>query len=461
MKSISKNNDPLIKNEVDNLFRKRFYEKILQRSKVLFIASMILYPAWAINDYIFARDLFYLFLGLRLLALVVMLVCFILMVKRKLHPYWATQIIFLLVVTEIAYMCAIVPEDSLIPYYIGFSTAFAAYYSVVIIPYSLSLLCYLYGAASFWFFIKIVGIHDELMYLKNGGLFFLTVSFFTMILAIFNYRSVLNEVKARILLDESYLIIENKNREIIDSINYAKRIQQTILPDRHTMESFFKKYFLIYLPRDIVSGDFYWMVQKENKIFLAVADCTGHGVPGSLLSMVCSNALKKVVIESGLNNPGEILTECNKIINTHFSTSPHYIKEGMDIGLCCWNQNENNLYFAGANIALYHFSATKQVLMEVKPDDLPIGFPGEIVFHTQKTVIGTDDTFYLFSDGYPDQFGGSKFKKLKHSRFIQLIENYATLPMQEQGNQLLNFFEEWKNSYDQIDDVTVLGFKIS
>lgn len=172
LKSISKNNDPLIKNEVDNLFRKRFYEKILQRSKVLFIASMILYPAWAINDYIFARDLFYLFLGLRLLALVVMLVCFILMVKRKLHPYWATQIIFLLVVTEIAYMCAIVPEDSLITYYIGFSTAFAAYYSVVIIPYSLSLLCYLYGAASFWFFIKIVGIHDELMYLKNGGLFF-------------------------------------------------------------------------------------------------------------------------------------------------------------------------------------------------------------------------------------------------------------------------------------------------
>ncbi len=320
MKSISKNNDPLIKNEVDNLFRKRFYEKILQRSKVLFIASMILYPAWAINDYIFARDLFYLFLGLRLLALVVMLVCFILMVKRKLHPYWATQIIFFLVVTEIAYMCAIVPEDSLIPYYIGFSTAFAAYYSVVIIPYSLSLLCYLYGAASFWFFIKIVGIHDELMYLKNGGLFFLTVSFFTMILAIFNYRSVLNEVKARILLDESYLIIENKNREIIDSINYAKRIQQTILPDRHTMVSFLKEYFLIYLPRDIVSGDFYWMVQKENKIFLAVADCTGHGVPGSLLSMVCSNALKKVVIESGLNNPGEILTECNKIINTHFST---------------------------------------------------------------------------------------------------------------------------------------------
>ncbi len=133
----------------------------------------------------------------------------------------------------------------------------------------------------------------------------------------------------------------------------------------------------------------------------------------------------------------------------------------MDIGLCCWNQNENNLYFAGANIALYHFSATKQVLMEVKPDDLPIGFPGEIVFHTQKTVIGTDDTFYLFSDGYPDQFGGSKFKKLKHSRFIQLIENYATLPMQEQGNQLLNFFKEWKNGYDQIDDVTVLGFKIS
>jgi len=251
--------------------------------------------------------------------------------------------------------------------------------------------------------------------------------------------------------------LKQKNKEIIYSITYAKRIQSAILPPHKTVKDYLVNSFIIYEPKDIVAGDFYWMVQKQSKIIFAAADCTGHGVPGAMVSVICNNALNRSVREYNLTNPAEILDKTREIFIEEFDASEEELKDGMDIALC--TLEGNTLEYAGSNNPLWLIRNNE--LIEIKANKQPVGKfikPKPYINHTIELQKG--DTFYIFSDGYVDQFGGEKGKKFKSSNFKRLLLSIQNEPMNVQKKILQNNFSSWKGDLDQLDDVCVIGVRV-
>ncbi|MCB9187748.1 MAG: tetratricopeptide repeat protein [Flavobacteriales bacterium] len=282
------------------------------------------------------------------------------------------------------------------------------------------------------------------------------------------------------LLHEQNEIVKEKNLEISDSITYAKRIQSAILPPIDALNYHLKDGFLIFKPKDIVSGDFYWMYAIHNRVYFAVADCTGHGVPGAMVSVVCNNALNRSIREFDLVNPGEILDKTRELVVENFSLNngadshEGTIKDGMDISLCILNQENNELMWAGANNPIWIIRKGEFIyenvkgemlgewgLYEISGDKQPVGAhePSE-PFTDHKFELKKGDQIMVFSDGYADQFGGERGKKLKYRPFKQLLLQNAKERMEIQKERLETFFEEWKGDYEQIDDVCVIGVRI-
>lgn len=258
-------------------------------------------------------------------------------------------------------------------------------------------------------------------------------------------------------------IIEEKNKHITDSIVYAKRIQQAILPAEEVFSSYLRNSFVLYKPKDIVSGDFYWIERKGSKILFAVVDCTGHGVPGAFMSIIGFNGLNQVVNEYNITNPAEILNNLNKIITNTLSQRQDEakIRDGMDISICCVDLENNKMEFAGANNPI--FIVRNNHVIEVTADKHPIGnFIGENEFRFTNHVIDLfpNDRIYLSSDGYADQFGGPRGKKLKYTQFRDLLLENHDKPMKEQKLLLDQMFEHWRGELEQIDDVCVIGVGI-
>jgi serine phosphatase RsbU (regulator of sigma subunit) len=262
--------------------------------------------------------------------------------------------------------------------------------------------------------------------------------------------------KANLLIHEQKQIVEEKNKEITDSIQYAKRIQSAILPSNKVVKEYLQNSFIIYLPKDIVAGDFYWMETVGNKVLFAAADCTGHGVPGAMVSVVCNNGLNRSVREHGLTDPGKILDKTREIVIEEFEKSEEEVKDGMDIALCCLEGNK--LLYAGANNPLW-IIRNKEII-ETKATKQPIGkFENPSPYHTHEFNLEEGDIIYLFSDGFVDQFGGEKGKKLKTRAFRELLLSVQTKSMQEQKDLIVNAFNQWKEGHDQVDDVCVIGVK--
>jgi serine phosphatase RsbU (regulator of sigma subunit)/tetratricopeptide (TPR) repeat protein/putative methionine-R-sulfoxide reductase with GAF domain len=258
-------------------------------------------------------------------------------------------------------------------------------------------------------------------------------------------------------------IIEEKNKHITDSIKYAKRIQEAIIPGEDSVKELLKNSFVLYKPKDIVSGDFYWIERKENKILFAVVDCTGHGVPGAFMSIIGFNGLNQIVNEYGYTKPSEILTQLNKTISYTLRqrVEDSVIRDGMDMAICCIDLDNNKLEFAGAFNPL--FIIRNNEVLEIKGDKQPIGnFLGHenYVFTNREIDLLPSDKLYLFSDGYADQFGGPIGKKLKYNYFRQLLLDNHQKPMPDQKQAIDSFFENWKEGYEQIDDVCVIGVGI-
>jgi serine phosphatase RsbU (regulator of sigma subunit) len=252
--------------------------------------------------------------------------------------------------------------------------------------------------------------------------------------------------------------VEQKNQEITDSITYAKRIQQAILPPEDRMNDLLGNAFIYYHPKDIVAGDFYWIEQKGDLVIFAVADCTGHGVPGAMVSVVCHNALNRSVREFGLSNPAKILDKTNELVQETFSGSGEEVKDGMDISLCVLDREKMLLQFSGANNGLYHIS--QGILTDIKADKQPIGsFSHATEFSCHEIKLEKGDTIYLSSDGFPDQFGGENGKKLKSKHFKRLLQEGSHLPCNEQKEKLQKSFNDWKGSFEQLDDVCVMGIR--
>jgi serine phosphatase RsbU (regulator of sigma subunit) len=266
------------------------------------------------------------------------------------------------------------------------------------------------------------------------------------------------------VVEQAHEELEEKNQEIMDSITYAKRIQSAILPSIKLVKEHLKESFILYKPKDVVAGDFYWMEQvtsttknKESMILFAVADCTGHGVPGAMVSVVCNNALNRSVREHGLTDPGEVLDKTREIVIQEFEKSKDEVKDGMDIALCCLEGN--TLKYAGAHNPLWIIRNSE--LIETKANKQPIGQFDNLEPYTTHTFdLFKGDSLYIFSDGYVDQFGGDKGKKFKSKAFRELLLSIQRKTMEEQKQIIDHAFETWKGDLEQIDDVCIIGVRI-
>ena len=251
----------------------------------------------------------------------------------------------------------------------------------------------------------------------------------------------------------------------MDSINYAKRLQDAILPPTHFIKENLPDSFVLYKPKDVVAGDFYWVEKVplsngDDLVLFAAGDCTGHGVPGAMVSVVCSNALNRTVKEFGITEPGKILDKVRELVIETFEKSESEVRDGMDISLCSLNKRTNELKWAGANNPLW-LIRDKQ-LIEFKPDKQPIGKVDNITpFRTEIIKLQTNDSIYLFTDGYADQFGGPKGKKFKYKQMQDAILTSISVPSEKQSQTLNDRIEEWQGALEQIDDILVMGVRIS
>ena len=251
------------------------------------------------------------------------------------------------------------------------------------------------------------------------------------------------------------------NRHLTDSINYATRIQSAVIPSEQKIRKLFPQSFVYFNPRDNVSGDFYWVSEVGNKVFLAAVDCTGHGVPGAFLSIIGMNLLRSIIEGQKEESPAKILEALNsELAKTLGNSDPEdTIRDGMDLAICAVDREKSILQFAGAVNELYMIRDRELVVF--KGDRSPLGqsASGAMPKFTDNTIeIFENDMFFIFSDGYVDQFGGTELKKFKYRRFRFLLLNIHRLPPDEQKNALNQAFEEWKGTNEQVDDVMVMGF---
>jgi ligand-binding sensor domain-containing protein/serine phosphatase RsbU (regulator of sigma subunit) len=266
---------------------------------------------------------------------------------------------------------------------------------------------------------------------------------------------------AEISRQKEELILKNKN--ITDSINYAKRIQMAIMPQSSHFRELFPESFVFYKPKDIVSGDFYWMNQKNDKIFFAVVDCTGHGVPGAFMSVIGYELLRNIINVKGIEKPSEILNQLNMDFSTIFnpgSDRDFAFRDGMDIGFCVIDRKNARLEFAGAFSPLY--LVRNNTVIEIKGNRFSVGLMEDLIdekFENHFIQLHKGDMIYLFSDGYPDQFGGEEGKKFKYRRFRHLLLNIHSLPASRQEELLNQSIIQWMGDHEQVDDILVLGIR--
>ncbi len=256
--------------------------------------------------------------------------------------------------------------------------------------------------------------------------------------------------------------ISKQNQKITDSIQYALRIQKALLPDETEFKNTFSEYFLINMPKDIVSGDFYWLKHNENKTYIAVADSTGHGVPGAFMSLIGISFLNEIVKNKEKNTAAEILNQLRSYLIAALSRKENLSKtgDGIDIALCIIDKSKKEIQYAGAYNPLIIINDNQ--LIEIKADKMPIGkhhreknsFTNHILNYKDK------DCFYLFTDGYLDQFGGVQGRKFLLNNFKNLLLKICNLPMPEQKNKLIQNFNIWKENYEQVDDILIIGFRL-
>lgn len=303
---------------------------------------------------------------------------------------------------------------------------------------------------------------------KRTNLILISVSFILLISVAFGYliyKSFKSEKASKLMAEKQKEIIEEKQKEIIESITYAKRLQEAILPAEEYINNNLPNNFVLYKPKDIVAGDFYWMHVDEtnNKIFIAAADSTGHGVPGALVSVVCSNALNRTVKEFDLKDTGHILDKTRELVLETFEKSTSEVKDGMDISLLCIDQKNQKIFWSGANNSLMYLTKLNNVkeLHIIKADKQPIGkteYPKPFTSHEIEYL--PDTIFYLITDGYADQFGGEKGKKFKQKQLQDVLIDISDLPLEVQKQKLEVAFLNWKSDLEQVDDVTIIGVKI-
>lgn len=259
-------------------------------------------------------------------------------------------------------------------------------------------------------------------------------------------------------LKKAYDRIAEKNKDMMDSILYAKSIQNAMLPDPEKLKIAFDESFIFYKPRDIVSGDFYWFEKQQNKFFIAAADCTGHGVPGALMSVIGIELLNKIINEKRITYPSDILKNLNVGVTRFFNQQENETRDGMDIAVCCIDFVSNTIEYAGANRPVWLMR--NSVIEEIQPTKHPIGGGAESRYYiTHKVPFAKGDRIYLFTDGLTDQFGGFDDRKIMKKKLKKLLVASRQLSMEDQKAALSDFVTTWKGNNEQVDDMLAIGIR--
>lgn len=283
------------------------------------------------------------------------------------------------------------------------------------------------------------------------------------ILAFFIFRGSQQKQRANEIISLQKKMVEEKNQEITDSIHYAKNIQLAMLPAADLIEGLFSEHFVFFRPRDIVSGDFYWVGHRNGKKYFAVSDCTGHGVPGGFMSMLGLTLLNEILDEKNITSPEKMLNELRTLViqslNKDRKAGTQFTRDGMDISLIAIDPLTNVLEFSGANNGIYILRGEE--FHELEPDKQPVGaYENQVSFTLKQFTLEAGDVVIAYSDGYPDQFGGVKGKKLMYRQFRQIITNTVAISNDRRVKYLGDEFDRWKSGHAQIDDVCVFGVKI-
>jgi serine phosphatase RsbU (regulator of sigma subunit) len=265
-------------------------------------------------------------------------------------------------------------------------------------------------------------------------------------------------------IDSIRKYIESRHSDLTKSINYAQRIQEALLPSEELLKQLFPKHFILYRPRNIVSGDFYWTKQVNNKTILAIADCTGHGVPGAFMSLLGISFLNEIASTDNILTAAQILEEMRtKVKNAfHQDKNNKTIQDGMDMVVCIINNDTNELQFSGANNGIFIVKNDNSII-EIKGIRNPISeYPKEKPFENHKIKLQANDKVFMYSDGYFDQFGGPKKTKITKKRFVKLLEESQNkkLTLQETKKELEHFIDNWQGEENQVDDILVCGITL-
>ncbi len=437
--------------------------------------AIILNPIWVISDYFNSPAHVVPFFIFRIVVSVFILIAVLSRKKMVQFPELMALVPFIGISIQNAYMYSVMNVEEIQKHTFAYIALFIGagmfvlwkpFYSIFVVVISV--------IANIIFFSINSNLRlSEIM--ANGGLLTTSVALFTIILINTRTNLTRRAIIARLELAESARqlavkteIIEEKNKNIKDSINYAQRIQMAIFPPMEKIDGILKDYFIWFRPKDIVSGDFYWFskvhttpqngLPPEEVIVIAAVDCTGHGVPGALMSIIGSTILNQSVSEKTVNSPADALNFLNKQLANNLNS----ISDGMDMTLCAINPTKMELQFAGANNPVYIVRGAE--LIELKPDKMAIGGDHENyetkTFTNHIAKLEKNDCIYLFTDGYADQFGGEHGKKFKHKNFQKLLLGMQDNIMKDQQYILNYHFEQWKGALEQVDDILIIGIRV-
>lgn len=445
-------------------------ETALKYHKITLWVAVVFNLLFFATDYINVFEYWQEFLIFRVVVSTICLVTVLFHKQLKISIQLMGVIPVLLISIQNAYMWSVMDAEHLQKHTLAYMALFIGsgmfvfyrvYYSIFIVGVSLI------ANVIFFYLNSHLSVSEILV---SGGLLTASVAIFSILLIRMRFRLTKKELVARYALEASKHEIQEKNKEIVDSINYAKRLQDALIPPVDIFKKILPNSFVLFKPKDIVSGDFYWISElsttkgneDEKLVVFAVADCTGHGVSGAFMSIIGLKIFNQSIKQKEVNSPAEALDYLNNevynTVNKH-SEDDNIIRDGMDVALCSINFKTLKLTFSGANNPVY--IVRDKELYEIKGNKNPIGsYESEHLFTDVEYQLEKEDMLYIFSDGYADQFGGPKGKKLKYKPFKELLIKNSTASLEEQEKQLDNLFESWKGELDQLDDVCVIGVRI-
>ena len=431
------------------------YKEVVLMNKLVFVSSLLMIVMIPIEVIINGWELVW-------MEACIALICFSALVFNYYNYFTFAKFYFFIVASSIIFFLGLAigkgSANDLFFFPVFIFPAMLFHNKKIIVTLSLSAF------ALFLTMTYLLDILEPIIYVKPEikatiRYFFFTIVFAVVFFEIYYFKNI--NIKFHKLLELKNKEIAHKNQEVIDSINYAKRIQDAILLPVDLVKNYLPNSFIIFKPKDIVAGDFYWIEESQDKVVFAAADCTGHGVPGAMVSVVCHNALNQALREYKLIDPGKILDKTRQLVIQQFSKSTEDVKDGMDISLCVLDKKNNLLKFAGANNPLWLLRKDDVEVTEVKATKQAIGRGDtEQNFLSHEIKLESGDQLYIFTDGFADQFGGDKGKKYKYKPFKDLLIANRNATLEVQSKQIIQEFENWKKDLEQVDDICVIGVRV-